>query len=97
MKSTFDMTFPDPARQMRHNQRFDYEGLREEANEIFRASGKSQTQLADELGKSQAVISRALNEENSTLGKTLREIIAHLTAYEIEEEISVSYRAIRRN
>ena len=86
-----------PAAFMRHNQRLSYEELRKEANEAFKASSKTQNQLADELGKSQAVISRALNEPGAGFAKTLREIIENLTEYRIEEEVEVAYRAIRKN
>lgn len=88
---------PDRGVLMRHNQLYDYEGLREEARRIFEESGLTQTQLADKMQRSQSVISRALNEPNSAFAKTLREIIDHLSDYRIEEEVEVNFRAVRKN
>lgn len=86
---------------MRHNQRLDYEKLREEAAQAVSASGKMQKQIAQELGYSPALISRALNEkpgseEEAPFAKVLVELIEHLTPYTVAKE-PLTFRAKRKD
>lgn len=85
----------DRAPLMRHNQKIGYEKLREEAEEARRKSGKTQTELAQELDKATSTISRALNESGAKFAKLQREIIEHLTDYCVGEE-EVLFRVLRK-
>ena len=84
---------------MRHNQKLTLEQLRAEAEAAVDASGKAQTVIAQEIGRSQTAISRAINEANSSLVSVQRALIAHLTEYEISEEpeVTVLYTAKRKS
>ena len=83
---------------MRHNQKLTLEQVRAEAEAAVDASGKAQTVIAQEIGRSQTAISRAINEANSSLVSVQRALIAHLTEYEISEEpeVTVLYTARRK-
>lgn len=81
---------------MRHNQRMDLDGLREATARAVSESGKTQRQVASELGVTPGAISRALNEANTALAGLQRRIVEHLTGYHLEEEVSVEYIAKRK-
>ena len=81
---------------MRHNQKLNYEGLREEAARAVNESGQTQTTIASEMGVSQGLISRALRETGPGLAKAQRDMIAHLTEYVAEEEVEVCFRIKRK-
>lgn len=76
---------------MRPGQRLSPDELRQAAMGAVKASGKLQREVADELGVGKSAISRALRETNSALSGLQRRIIRHLTDFEIEEEVEVTY------
>ena len=81
---------------MRHNQRLDYETLCDEAAEAVRLNPKQKQEIAEELGRSAAAISRAIREAGPKFAQLQREIIAHLTDYRVEENVIVEFRAVRK-
>ena len=78
---------------MRHNERMSLDGLREATAKAVADSGKTQRQVAEDLGVTPGAISRALNETNSALAGLQRRIIEHLTGFRLEEEVRVTYVA----
>ena len=81
---------------MRHNQKFDYEGLCAEAANAVAQYAKSQAAVARELGVTRGAVSRALKEAGPTFSDLQRRIIDHLTAYRIEPE-PVMFRVVRKD
>lgn len=80
---------------VRHNETLDFDGLRARTREAFDGAageGLTQTALADALGKTQPAVSQALNNAGAKYAALQREIIAHLTGYEVVE----SFRLVRK-
>jgi hypothetical protein len=62
------------------------EELCESAAEVLRRSGRSQSEIAEELDRSKSAISRALNEPGARFSKLQCEIISLLTPFEVREQ-----------
>lgn len=82
---------------VRHSQALSFSELRSEAASAFEASGLTQTQLADRLGSSQALISKAFRDETGRYAVTLGRIIEDLTDYSVSEETTTVYRVFRKS
>ena len=81
---------------MRHNQRLTFEELRDETQAAVEQFAESQSALARELGVTRGAVSRAVKEAGSALSSLQCRIIEHLTGYRVEEEVEVSFRALRK-
>jgi ribosome-binding protein aMBF1 (putative translation factor) len=78
---------------MRDGQALDYDTLHSEA--AAAAAGVRQTELADGLGVSQGVVSRALKEPGARYAKMQARIIEHLTDFQLVE-VPERYRVVRK-
>ena len=56
------------------------------AAEVLRKSGRSQSEVAKELDRSNSAISRALNEPGARFSKLQCEIVSLLTPFEVREQ-----------
>jgi len=79
---------------MRHGQRFDYDGLRIEAELAAKQSGKKRKVIAAELGVTPSALSHALKHPGSKFSSLQCRIIEHLTGYQMTE--STSFQAARK-
>lgn len=78
---------------MRHNQTFaGYEELHRLTVEALEESGKSQADVAREMDKTRGAISRALKGPDSSLSGLQRDIIEHLTPYQVDEEVQFTLK-----
>ena len=81
---------------MRHNQRLTFEDLRDETKTAVEGFATSQAALARELGVTRGAVNRAMKEAGPALASLQGRIIEHLTGYRIEEEVEVTFRALRK-
>ena len=81
---------------VRHAQALSFADLRREALDAFEASGLTQTELAERLGSSQALVSKAFRDETGRYALTLGRIVEALTGYAIAEETTTVYRVRRK-
>jgi predicted transcriptional regulator len=73
---------------MRDGSTLDYAALRDEARSAIDASGKSQSEVADDLGVHRSAVSRALKTAGPKFQELQRRIIEGLTPYRIERRVS---------
>lgn len=78
---------------MKHNQSFPADDLVKLAREAFEASGLTQQQAATQLGVSQPVLARAVNQPSASLSALRVRIIEAFTDYVVEGPV---YRLIKR-
>ena len=82
------------ARIMRHNQRLDYETLRQETAAAIEHSGKTRAEIARELNRDRSSITRATQEAGPKFAQMQRDIISLLTEYRVVED--TQFRAVRK-
>ena len=79
---------------MRHNQRLDFEALRQEAAAAIEHSGQTRAEIARQLDKDRSSITRATKEAGPKFAQLQRDIIGLLTEYRVVEE--TQFRAVRK-
>lgn len=80
---------------VRHNETLDFAGLRDRARQAYEdgaRAGLTQTALAEALGRTQPAVSQALNNHGAKYAALQREIVSHLTGFEVVE----SFRVVRK-
>ena len=80
---------------MRDGQTLTYADLLEAAQQAAKASGLTQTAVADALGVSQGAISHAISREGARYSALQVKIVEHLTPFTLAEA-AVKYVASRR-
>lgn len=78
---------------MREGTRLTFEELRDAAAAAVERSGRSQAEVARDLGVHRSAICRALKESGPRLSKLQRRILRALTPYRIERQL---YFQVRR-
>ena len=77
----------------RHGQRFDYDGLIDEAKLAVKQSGRRRKVIAAELGVTPSALTHALKQSGSKYSSLQCRIIKHLTGYQMTE--STTFQAAR--
>lgn len=72
---------------MRDGTEMDFSALRDEARTAVDGSGKSYTEVGEELDVHRTAVSRALKEDGPKFQKLQRRIIRHLTPYRVERQV----------
>ena len=81
---------------VRHNQTLDYAGLMSEAVAAVKGSGRTQADIAEALGVTPPVVSRALKTPGGRYASTQQAIIGELTPYAVRDETTPTFRVIRK-
>jgi hypothetical protein len=72
---------------MRDGTEMDFVALRDEAKTAVDKSGKSYTEIGEELDVHRTAIARAVKEDGPKFQKLQRRILRHLTPYRIERRV----------
>jgi len=72
---------------MRDGTEMDFATLRDEVKTALEESGKSHTDIGEEMNVHRSAVSRAVKEDGPKFQKLQRRILRHLTPYRIERQV----------
>ena len=86
----------NPRGPVRHNQTLDYDGLMREAQAAVDESPDTQAAIAQTLGVTPPVVSRALKTPGARYAALQRRIIEAVTGYTVADETTPTFRILRK-
>jgi predicted transcriptional regulator len=82
---------------VRHGSKLTYDELQQQAHRALSESGRTQQDLADELGVTRTSVGKAVTQAGPKFQRLQMEIIEALTEYDVERREHVEFRTWRKD